>query len=941
MYKIDQFLVKYGVRETTSFSSPKIIEAYGIQLPFNSMIHYLTDSPSDLGIRGSHPLLQTDDKVRLSFIMEDYGNQGTFKRKTFNQGSFIRNYRAKQQNIVYSADPERAMRNERDLVVYDYSLLSPMYDYGTKISRFYDEWANQVHSIARHIDKVKDMRNHFIPVKLPMVLPKEADFKITEDKLSNEKLAEWVSPEQFWLREMRNIMLGKNTIFQVKYPENVTFVLIEGVSAVIVPMKQLMERGEKQVAKVYDLFEALYKRRAGVSEEALEEVEDDVDQKVELVPGVPNALIEKIVTNGESGKLTPSQQRRLVTIAQNYDELDNPFGEGSIKEVSEITPEKISFEPKFKSRVSEKIAPAHATNSSADSLFRDYIKNGVMEADTLNMLKSFQKAGVIVQDIQVEEKLDALNDSKTLKIKNVPVNGKASTWAIDLPVFREDGSFLADGVQYQMDTQKISTPISKTAPHRVALTSYYGKIFIARNTLVKHDYGAWLVRNINRIIEDNEDKRISQVRYGSNMAPIDLMLPRTYTTLMTQISQFKSKSITFNFEFEKRNEVFGEKNVKRFGKKGAIIVGKDKTHLYVLNRDDTVFKTDGKNQEDIGHFTEVIGGGWPPLPIQFSEIPKLKGKRISIGLVLGYFMGLAKLLKKLKVKYRSEPANIRSTAKGDEREFIFADERLIYKGDATAMLIINGFVMVKDQIKNFKLSDMNKRQAYGPILKSIGLEKYQVTELNLIDDLFVDPITEEILVDMKEPTTFQDLCIRSTELVVTDEHYRETDPKLSVRERRLERVPGFIYSTLVKAVREQRNKPNPSIHPVYIGQREVWSSIAQDNTTQLIKELNPIHTLKQIEAVSLSGEGGRGAKTLVKKSRAFDPNDVGRYSEATPDSGKVGIRTFTPPNPKIKNLRGMHGEFDFEKDGSTSVLSTTGLLLPASHHDDQETKAVR
>ena len=40
-------------------------------------------------------------------------------------------------------------------------------------------------------------------------------------------------------------------------------------------------------------------------------------------------------------------------------------------------------------------------------------------------------------------------------------------------------------------------------------------------------------------------------------------------------------------------------------------------------------------------------------------------------------------------------------------------------------------------------------------------------------------------------------------------------------------------------------------------------------------------------------------------------------------------------NSKVKNLRGLYEEFDFKRDGSTSVLSTTALVMPGMTHDDE------
>lgn len=59
-----------------------------------------------------------------------------------------------------------------------------------------------------------------------------------------------------------------------------------------------------------------------------------------------------------------------------------------------------------------------------------------------------------------------------------------------------------------------------------------------------------------------------------------------------------------------------------------------------------------------------------------------------------------------------------------------------------------------------------------------------------------------------------------------------------------------------------------------------------EETTQ---ESNPIHNLKELEVTTLSGVGGRSARTLGKRSRKYHNNDLGSISEYTPDSGMVAM----------------------------------------------------
>lgn len=940
MIRLEEFIMRYCQRETVSLANPRLKPTHEFKLPFGALLHHISDSQADIGIRGSHPLLrQNEGSCRIAFIDDGYGNFGRFQKIATNTTKLVRAYRQTQKGIDYFNSPERALSRERELVVFDYSLLTRMYKYTQSITRLYDEWRNITTAMINKVNDKSIARRHFIQIKMPEAFPAEGRFKSAEDGLGSQHFSEFFQSGHFWLYEIRQFMLGKSEVLKLDRPENVFFIFSEATHSVCVPANQLVERGETQITKIYDMFEALQATRPGADTEALEGEDDSGDTEIseeELIPGVPNTMTRKLVALNDAGKLTNRQAQAMINIAQRFDSQPDPFGSGkTLGEVTNVTPEMTSVKEELINSVNPKTVPPHALRSSTNSLYRDYVRNGVYQADLINMVKAFTAAGVLVQDIKVEEKVDALNEGIVLTLKLLPVNGKSSTAKIELFNINEDGTFKADGIMYAMDSQKVDVPIRKTHAHRAALTSYFGKLFIQRSQLVANNFSLWVVRNITKAGLLSEDNRILNIRFGESTPPKKKM-PRAYTAIMKEISEFDDASgRTFNFEYANREKFFDASAVKLVEASGDIIVGKKGTTLFGMDMDSNLISYEGKTRTNLGPFMFNLSSDWSSPPQEFTEIANLKGKRVPLGLVMAYHLGFSKLLRKLNVGYRLEPANVRSTGTEQEFSLTFQDQRVHFSfKDKKSELILAGFSVVEDILKGFNLSDLNKRDIFGPLLKSVGCQKFHMNELDLIEELFVDPITKEVLIDMREPTNILDLYVRCSELVVTDEHPDETDPEF-MRERRLERIPGFLYAALVKATREQRNKPNPSIHPVYIGPRDVWTAVTSDSTTQLVKELNPIHTLKQLEAVSLSGEGGRAAETLVKSSRVFHPKDVGRFSADTPDSGKVGIRTFAPPNTRIKNLRGMHGDFNFKRDGATSVLSTTGLILPAMHHDDQ------
>jgi len=219
------------------------------------------------------------------------------------------------------------------------------------------------------------------------------------------------------------------------------------------------------------------------------------------------------------------------------------------------------------------------------------------------------------------------------------------------------------------------------------------------------------------------------------------------------------------------------------------------------------------------------------------------------------------------------------------------------------------------------------------LLESNKLGTRYVREMDLMQQMFIDPITKEILQEMKEPTTFNGLLVRACELLLDDKHPEELDTKY-MRIKGYERIPGAIYRQLVGAIRQHNAQLGKASKQMVLNPYAVWKYVTEDPTKVQINEINPIQALKESEAVTFSGTGGRNSRSMVKSTRAYHRNSMGTISESTVDSSDVGINIYTSANPQFKSLRGLSRPFDFKEQGATSLLSTSAMLAPASDKDD-------
>ena len=189
---------------------------------------------------------------------------------------------------------------------------------------------------------------------------------------------------------------------------------------------------------------------------------------------------------------------------------------------------------------------------------------------------------------------------------------------------------------------------------------------------------------------------------------------------------------------------------------------------------------------------------------------------------------------------------------------------------------------------------------------------------------------------MNEPTTFVPLLKRAAFYLATDNYPSDLSTEGSLF-KGYERMPGAVYRGLSEAIRRFSSGRMGSRTSIDLPPFEILSNIQKDPSVSLVEDSNPIHNLKEKENMTYSGTGGRGKRSMTRRTRAFHPSDVGIRSEASVDNGDVGINCFLSANPNLTSLRGTaKTETDLSKEkGFSNVLSTSALISPFSTYDDQ------
>lgn len=632
----------------------------------------------------------------------------------------------------------------------------------------------------------------------------------------------------------------------------------------------------------------------------------------------------------EAGLITRNEVKRYERLSNKVNTIANPFGSGTLADLANLDP--AAMKTLRPLQIPDMIGVPDKTmlTSSLANLDTDYARR-VLPAHVAQMVLHAEKAGIIITDYQVERIHDAGNHYDSYVVRMEPVGGAPSTFRFPIPVINKGGSYTLNGGKYRMRRQFVDKPIRKVGPTKVALSTYYSKVNIFRSTRAAYSYNKWLSRQIE-IAKNEDDSKISNLRYNAGTFETGVVLPRVYTAIASRYNGFDVDDLHLDFRYSHRLELADAKELKKIEKNGVVVCGKRKSTGELIT-------VDGYNRfyvgkEELGSIENILDLPGEKAPIDFNEI-KLMGKKVPIAFVLCYYYGIFPLLRKLGAEYRTVQRGQRMNLTEDEFAVRFSDETLILsRNNKMVASIFNGFNLWSRSIENWPLAEFDNQDVYLLVGESNGLNTRFLRELDLMRKLYVDPISADYLANvMGEPTEFDELLLRSCEMLLHDQSKHEMD-KSEMRGRGYERFAGFVFTEMLKGIRQQRSGALGMKKAVDINPHAVLQTIQEDPANIITEEANPVHNTKEKEICTFVGAGGRTERAMTRKSRVYHETDVGIVSEGTTDSGMVGINVYMVPDANITDLYGSFSLMSTESKNVTKMMSTSALLSPGADRDD-------
>lgn len=646
-----------------------------------------------------------------------------------------------------------------------------------------------------------------------------------------------------------------------------------------------------------------------------------------------NISIDKLVTNK---LITKNKAAKLKEILANQDKTIVKIpGKGAfkLKDLLTVTQKELTITQAEKKLPNSKLIFDKREEEDTISVFRRKYMNKVYNKDLTSVMYGIQNNNIVVDEYNINQVDNIMGGYEEHTIVITPLNGLPSKLKINLPVVNDDGTFKMSGNVYNLRTSKTDIPIRKINYNQVALTTYYGKLFITKAKFKKDDIGFWFRKQLLAKYETNDKLKDLVLMPVKNM---DAKLPLDYMNISRYVKSFTLGNKHYSFDYATRNKMLHEKTLDKLHKlekKDMVLVGMSGKSPLLMDGNNIVWLDRDDAYVEVGSIYDQLGIDKSDGPIEHASI-RIYKQNIPVVILLSYYLGLESLLKLLGTKYTKHKSTERIAVDDTHYVIRFKDIKLIIERDYDkGDMILGGLTSLKNIIKTFDYGIMNKQSMYSLVFTKLTLALLYANEIKLLERMFVDPISKTLLEEINEPTTFKGLLIRSVELLVDDNYVNPNNISGSVLKGH-ERIPGMIYNEIVKAIKEHDNRSVFSKSKIEVNPFSVWNRIGEDSATVLVEDLNPLAELKQSEDLTMMGFMGMNKISINREARAVDPSEIGIVSEASKDSGDVGTTMYMSANPKIESIRGVVGKYDDTKDSKASTMSTIAMLMPGSTKDD-------
>ena len=770
---------------------------------------------------------------------------------------------------------------------------------------------------------------------------KEEVAKVAADEKANEEAREkelLIKTQQNNLRYKLKVDSAKNAVQGARHTSNDDEMIDDILNSLKLESNEIEQ----------DLADA-------EADEAPTETENEISNTREFIENINNSnnefIKQRIIDEAKKNtlpkdRMNPKQQARLEALHEKYKSVmfDNRTMGQILKDTSAIQIDS--------TKSSAKIKDDSYNYSTLKDMTSSYI-NKTMSYDMINIVKSFSEDKSINMSIVGFEKKDVSDQFNDMELYSFELEGddkRKHKIQFKFPKVSSDGFMYLNGNKKLLKKQWILKPITKTNADEVYLVSDYNKTHIFRQGTVLNRNTVALKKLLLCVMSDPERASTVKITRGdSSGINGNYITTIEYDDLAQSIYKIeigtkKSNTTFYLNQKEIRDEIEARKLNYEF-KSNRLPIGIDSNFsvidVDVLNSSDSVAAKILSYIREAGAFDDFdkfIKSVTIPKRKMFTMI-ELQSSNVPLIVFLSALFTFSKVLEKSQTDYLLVDNTEKFPVEKDITKYSsikFKDKTLYYNQyPIENALLLNGLANL--DVDNLNYSDLDELGTYLDFVYTKFHKRSLYKGWTAFQELFLTPITKEVLRDLGQPTDFLEIFLYANSLLADNDFLPPNDGR-NYRIRDYEMLNSYLYESISEAYREYKQKGK---------QRFAFSIPEDDIIKKLNKSLvldnydatNPLNELKAKSCITYKGPQGVNSDRAFKLDRRGQTRStIGTVGISNPENSTVGIVRQLTLNPRIRSTRGYvdcpETDAEISKIEAGSLLTAEEAVLPYITRDD-------